>query len=126
MKIERRRRRGGQIGNKNGQKHGCFSNRFSAEEEEERRRFEEELTADLGAVPSTAQKVLVRRASFLEVRLRRSEKASGEGYVIPDLYLLSWINSQRLILKELGIERKVKAAVDLQTYLKRKAIKRVS
>jgi hypothetical protein len=110
----------GPVGNKHAAKHGIYV-RFSPEEEAERSAFEVELLEDLGGA-STAQRALIRRASWLEIRLRRSERADGEGFRLSDEYVLSWINSQRLILCALGLERRQRPALTLQEYLRAREV----
>ena len=112
---------GGPPGNQKGRIHGAYSPRLSAEEELERSRFEAELLDDLGGEVSAAQRALIRRASFLEIRLRRCERADRKRLRIADEHVLAWINSQRLLLCALGLERKKKQGPDLQDYLKQKA-----
>ncbi len=110
-------RRGGPPGNSKGLKHGAYSARLLPEEEEERTRFESELVDDLGGDVSTAQRALIRRTGFLEIRLRRCEKADSNGLYIPDEHILAWINSQRLLLTALGLKRSKQSGPTLQEYI---------
>ena len=108
---------GGPPWNQKGLRHGAYSPRLSPEEERERDHLENDLIADLGGDVSTAQKVLIRRISLIEIRLRRCERADKKRLRIPDEHILAWINSQRLLLVALGLERKQKPGPDLQGYL---------
>ena len=58
---------------------------------------------------STGQRALIRRASWLEIRLRRSERASLEGHRLADNVVLSWISCQRRLLSSLGLRKVVRA-----------------
>ncbi len=111
---------GGPKGNKFAQKHGIYAPKFTPEEEQERARFQAELLEDMGGEASTAQRALIRRAGFLEIRLRRCERADAKGYKLADEHVLSWINAQRLLLCALGLERKQKKGPSLQEYLEKK------
>ena len=112
---------GGPKGNKHAQKHGAYSMRLTPEEQQEREQFESDLIADQGGDVSAAQRALIRRLGFLEIRLRRCERASSAGRTIADEHVLAWINSQRLLLSALGLERKQKSEPNLQDYLREKA-----
>jgi hypothetical protein len=94
-------------GNQFAVKHGAYSIHFSPEEQQERTAYENRLISDLHCEPSTAEMTLIHRASFLEMRLRRTEKA-GPG-AVADGYVLSWINSQRLLLCALGLKKTLKS-----------------
>jgi hypothetical protein len=117
------KRKGGPPGNQKSLKHGAYSNRLSREEEQERNRFESELIEDLGGDVSAAQRSLIRRAGFLEIRLRRCDRADSNGSYIPDEHLLAWVNSQRLLLTALGLERKQRTTPSLHEYLNQKAMR---
>jgi hypothetical protein len=112
--------KGGPPGNQKNLRHGAYSPRLSPEEEQERTRFENELIADLAGDVSTAQRALVRRAGFLEIRLRRCERADSNGLYIPDEHVLAWINSQRLLLTALGLKRAKSSGPSLKEYMKEK------
>jgi hypothetical protein len=107
----------GPAGNRHAVKGGVYA-RLGPEEQAERAKFEAELLEDLGGVASTAQRALMRRASWLEIRLQRSEAADAEGFRLTDEHVLSWINSQRMILVALGLERRQRPGPSLQEYLK--------
>jgi hypothetical protein len=115
-----KKKKGGPPGNTKNLKHGAYSVRLSPEEEAERTQFEDELINDLGGDVSTAQRALVRRAGFLEIRLRRCERADSNGQYIPDEHLLAWVNSQRLLLTALGLKRIKRSDLNLHEYLQRK------
>jgi hypothetical protein len=117
------KRKGGPPGNLKSLKHGAYSARLSAEEEQERTRFESQLISDLAGDVSTAQQALIRRASFLEIRLRRCERADSEGLHIADEHVLAWINSQRLLLTALGLKKIRNSGPSLQEYLQQKTEK---
>ena len=106
------------IGNDRAVKHGIYRQAFTAEEESERLEYERELIQDLGGHPTVAQKTLIRRASFMEMRLRRSEQASNDGWALPDAVILAWINAQRLALCALGLERRNHPAPDLSDIIR--------
>ncbi len=108
--------RGGRIA----EKHGVYTSRFTPEEEKERAEFENDLLTDLGGYPTTAQRTLIRRASYIEIRLRRTERATEDGWRLPSEHVLAWVNSQRLLLCALGLERRTKPAPSLQDYVRRK------
>lgn len=113
----------GRVGkdNKLALKHGVYCP-FTPEERAEREEYERQLTEDLGGNPSTAQRSIIRRASWLEVKLRKNERASMEGQgEIAQEHCLSWVNSQRLLLCALGLERKQRPGPSLQDYLAAKA-----
>jgi hypothetical protein len=114
-------KKGGPIGNKKAQKHGAYSRCLTRKEQRERAQFESELAEDLAGDVSAAQRALIRRAGFLEIRLRRCERADSKGLHIPDEHILAWINSQRLLLTALGLKRKQRSAPNLQDYLRQKA-----
>ncbi len=100
-------------------KHGVYA-RFTAEEKAERAEYERLLTDDLGGNPSVMERSLIRRASWLELRLRRNERAGEDGKgEIASEHVLSWINSQRLLLCALGLERVVKPGESLAEFLER-------
>lgn len=104
------------------QTHGIYSNRFTAEEENERSIYEQELIDDLGGYPTTAQRTLIRRAGFLEIKLRRSERATADGHVLPDNWILAWLNSQVRLLCKLGLGRRQQQEGNMtfRDYLKKK------
>jgi hypothetical protein len=114
------KRKGGPRGNQKNLKHGAYSARLTPEEQQEREQFESELITDLAGNASTAQRALIRRASFLEIRLRRCERATEAGMEIADEHILAWINAQRLLLCALGLEAREKRGPNLQDYLKAK------
>ena len=116
-----KRGRGAPLGSANALKHGAYSPRMTPEEESERAAFEAELLQDLAGDASTAQRALIRRAGFLEIRLRRCERATAGGLAIADEHVLSWINAQRLLLCALGLERRQRPGPSLQDYLAQKA-----
>ena len=120
-KKEKIRARGGPLGNTKNLKHGAYSERITPEEEQERARFENALIDDLAGDVSTAQRALIKRAGFLEIRLRRCEKADAKGFHIPDEHILAWINSQRLLLTALGLKRTKRSGVDLRDYINQKS-----
>lgn len=111
---------GGPPGNLKGLKHRVYSPRLTPEEEQELAQFESDLLADLGGEVSTAQRALIRRASWLEIRLRRCERADKKRLRIADEHILSWIGAQRLLLCALGLERKQQSGPTLQEYLAQK------
>ncbi len=111
---------GGPPGNRKAEKHGAYS-AVSPEEEQERIQFENDLMADLADDVSTAQRALIRRAGFLEIRLRRCERADSKGLRIADVHILSWINAQRLLLAALGLKRLQASSPSLSDYLQKKA-----
>jgi hypothetical protein len=101
-----------------------YSREFSAKEIEEREKFERSLTRDLGGTKATttAQRALIRSAGFIELRLRRTYRAAMEGRgEIPDEHLLSWVNAQRLLLCALGLEKRLKPEMNIQTYMAKRA-----
>ncbi len=111
---------GGPPGNFKGLKHRAYSPRLTPEEDQERALFENDLIADLGGEVSTAQRALIQRASWLEIRLRRCERADKKRLRIADEHILSWIGAQRLLLQAVGLERKLKPGPNLQDYLAQK------
>jgi len=105
-------------GNQFARKHGVYCAAFTPEEKAERKEYERQLEADLGII-STAQRSIIHRASWLEIRLRRNERASAEGQgEIASEHVLSWINSQRLLLCALGLERRQKPEQSFEEHLK--------
>jgi hypothetical protein len=117
FKLKGRFGAGGPPGNTKAVKHGVYCVAFTSEEKTEREEYARELEEDLGNV-SAAQRSLIRRASWIEVRLRRNERASEDGRgEIASEHVLSWINSQRLLLCALGLERKQRPGPSLQEYI---------
>lgn len=103
-------------GNGHAVKHGTYRRGLSPEEVTEREAYEADLIDDLGCA-TTAMRTLIRRASWLEIRLRRMERASGE---IADEHALAWINSQRLLLCALGLEKRQAPGTTLAQYLEQR------
>lgn len=115
------KRMGPPLGSQNSLTHGAYARKLRPAEEEERRLFEAELTEHVGGDPSAAQKVLIRRCGYLEIRLRCAERALKGGMGIPSEHVLSWVNAQRLLLVALGLERKARKAPVLADYLREKS-----
>lgn len=104
--------------------HGFYSERITPEELAVREAWERSLIADLGgpAAVTTTQQTLVTTAGMLEMRRARVDRAMREGLGGPaQEHVLALVNSLRLILCALGLERKAKPAPSLQDYLKSKA-----
>jgi hypothetical protein len=82
-----------------------------------------ELTARLGDA-SAPQRLLVQSAALKAVRLMLltdqllANEPPSEG---SDHHALAWLNSLRLDLQALGLERKRPASIDLHEYLKTQA-----
>jgi len=121
-------------------KHGGYSFLVKGELPENRRHIKEYLTsfregliADLGPAEenlTTAQLVMVDRALGILGLLRCMEEHINETSVIQDGELspllrnsyLSYVNALRLILRELGIDKRAaEDALDLKTYLAEKS-----
>ena len=115
---------GGPPGNKKALKHGLYSENFTEKEQAERQSWEKSIIDDLGgaAVISTAQNTLIRTAGMLEMKRARIDRAITENRDEPaQEHVLALVNSLRLILCALGLERRVKPAPSLQDYMREKA-----
>ena len=80
----------------------------------------EELMAHLGDA-SAPQRLLVQSAALKSVRLALLTDLLLDGTNISegsDHHALAWLNSLRLDLQALGLERREKATIDLATYMK--------
>jgi hypothetical protein len=106
--------------NKNAKKHGVFTAAFSAEELQEREQFEAELLADTGGSPPAGVRSLIRTAGMLWMKINRCDRAIKQGFTPPDNFVLAWVNSFRLILGQIGLERRAKPGPTLAQYLKAK------
>jgi hypothetical protein len=124
-KYGRDRTKGGQLRNKNGQKHGFYSTIFDQRSKPARRMSEnhDELIAGLGGVEnlSLQEKILIERVVAKTAQCERAEAAMLAGEDKPALeHYLATANSLRLDLQALGLKRR-KREVTLATYLKGQA-----
>ena len=113
---------GGPLGNKKALKHGLYSENFTEKEQADRLKWEQSIIDDLGgvAVISTAQGTLIRTAGMLEMKRARIDRAITENRDEPaQEHVLALVNSLRLILCALGLERRSKPVQTLQDYMKR-------
>jgi hypothetical protein len=114
----------GPEGNQFGLKHGLYSNLFNDEEKLAREELEKSFEDDLGgsSVISSMQRTLITTAGMLTMKLSRVDKAIREGRQEPvQEHVLALVNSLRLILCALGLEKRAKASPSLQDYLKQKS-----
>lgn len=81
-----------------------------------------ELTADLGAAPSRAQRLIIDRVVFKSARLGFFEQGYLRGEVSDgaNATYIALANSLRLDLMALGLERRERQCLDLKEYLKEK------
>jgi hypothetical protein len=83
-----------------------------------------ELMDHLGADASAPQRLLVQSAALKATRLSLLTEQLLDGKPLSegsDHHALAWLNSLRLDLQALGLERKGPAAIDLHEYLKTQA-----
>lgn len=75
---------------------------------------------DLGGDPSTAQLILIRRASIKALRCDMLDRFILSGEASPDVeqWYLRWSNTLRKDLQALGLKRVSTAPVSLEDYLK--------
>ena len=114
---------GGPPGNKKALKHGLYSETFTEKEQADRQSWEQSIIDDLGgaAVISTAQNTLIRTAGMLEMKRARIDRAITENRDEPaQEHVLALVNSMRLILCALGLERRSKPVQTLQDYIRGK------
>ncbi len=114
---------GGPKGNKFALKHGGYEKpqQWTDEDKTYRKQWEEHAIEEKGD-PSHLERCLIRTASYLDARLKRVWRAmeNGDGEPATE-HLISWVNSLRLILCALGLERKQRKGPSLQDYLNQKA-----
>jgi hypothetical protein len=93
------------------------------EEKADREQWERSVIADLGgpSAISTAQRALIRSASFLRLKLERIDSAFQEGKEPAPEHTMAAFNSFRLMLNQIGLERRSKPTQSLQEYLAGKA-----
>jgi hypothetical protein len=83
-----------------------------------------ELTAHVGGNPTFPQRILIARAARLLVMIELMEKKLIENDESSDWasrQILAWINSLRLIMVAIGVDRPQQAPKTLQAYIGGKA-----
>jgi hypothetical protein len=121
-----KRRPGGKPGNRNAWKHGIYADAFNEAELAERAKFEADLIADTGGAPPTGVRALIHTAGMLKMKLDRCDLAIRQGYELPSERVLAWCNSFRLILGQVGLERRQRPGLTLEDYLKQRAAEKES
>lgn len=103
-------------------KSGFYSTKISDEEREARAAWERAVIEDMGGpgAISTAQRALVSATGFLKLRLDRLDQAYAEGHEPANEHIMALINSLRLNLRELGLERRAKPPQSLTDYIAQK------
>ena len=111
----------GPVGNKHAEKHGFYSEGWTDEERAERAAFQQSITADKGD-PTSGERALITTAGGLNTIINRAFRAieQGRGAPAPE-HLLAMINSFRLIMCALGLQRREKPGPTLAEYLEQKA-----
>ncbi len=117
-----KRKRGGSAKGQNATawKHGFYSQAFTAEEMEERQEFETQAIEDLGDDLPAGKRALLQIVSLQYAMIRRCDRAITSGIYIATEHLLALMNSFRLNVSALGLERKQKSGPNLQEYLRQK------
>ena len=127
MRRKKWRKKRGQLGNTNALQHGGYRD-LSAEKLDQRTReakalnqIEAELVTALGGDPSPQEVLIVKQAAVKAVRValigQHLLSANGNApQSLTDDYL-RWGRELREDLKTLGLERRQKSVMDLQTYL---------
>jgi hypothetical protein len=114
----------GPAGNKFAETHGFYTVEAAAEERRDREAMEQALIEDLGGASaiSASQRTLIRTAGMLEMRRARVDRAIQEGRDAPaQEHVLALVNSLRLTLCALGLERQAKPGRSLQDYIRQRA-----
>jgi hypothetical protein len=107
----------GPAGNKFAEKHGFYSAQMTAEESADRAAWVTKVIAEKGD-PSETERTLIETASWLRVKTKRVWRAIEEGHSEPaHEHVLATVNSLRLILCALGLERRSSPAPSLREYL---------
>jgi hypothetical protein len=112
----------GPAGNRHAEKHGFYGRLITEEERRDRDLWEQAVIDDLGGSPavSTAQHALIHAAGFLRIKLERIDKAFNEGMEPAPEHTMAAFNSFRLLLAQIGLERKAKQGPSLREYLQQK------
>lgn len=111
----------GPKGNQFAAKHGFYSQKWTPEEIAERQAWMEAMIEEKGN-PTFAERTLITSASWLNAIIMRAFRAIEAGRGAPQSeHLLAIVNSLRLTMCALGLERKEKPTQSLQDYLKKKA-----
>ncbi len=126
---------GGQKGNKNAMKHGCYVQKWDGRTKDARmlKEVEAGLANALGGDPSEQQILLIQPTAVIAFRLHlitahflallKEAQDSGKKYAqlrIPahlEKQFLSWNRELRANLQTLGMERRAKNVTDLETYV---------
>ena len=84
------------------------------------RRVVRELTAHVGGQPSAPERILIARAARLVMVIEMLERRLIEKGEVSDhsgRQILAWVNSLRLIMQALGLERPSQQPASLRSYL---------
>jgi hypothetical protein len=108
------------IGSRNAETHGFYRQAWDEEEIAARNAWLQSMIEEKGN-PTFAERSLLTTASWLNAIIIRAFKAMEEGKGAPAHdHLLAIVNSFRLIMTALGLERKTKPTQSLQDYLQKK------
>ena len=107
-------------GSKLALKHGMYSSAFTESELAERQEFEREAIQDLGGDLPAGKLALLRVVSLQYGMLRRCDRNITRGVYIPVEHVIALMNSFRLNVSALGLERQQRPALTLQEYLKQR------
>ena len=117
-------RQGGQRRNVNAVKHGAYIDISTIDGRTRHARWKRERTesciAHLGGNPSTAEGALIDRIVAKEWKCTQMEEAMARGDKVAAEHYISWANSLRLDLAQLGLARRQPPAMDLQAYLRQR------
>jgi hypothetical protein len=111
----------GPANNRHAETHGFYRIALTQQESADREEWVSRVIAEKGELSET-ERTLIETASWLQVKLSRVWKALKEGTNEPaSEHVLATVNSLRLLLCALGLEKRKSSAPSLQDYLKRKA-----
>jgi hypothetical protein len=79
----------------------------------------EELTTSIGGDPSVQEQLLIDRCVYMSARIHGWETATlnGQEPNTIDQSYLSWVNTLRLTLSALGLQRRARPVESLREYL---------
>lgn len=119
FQTRRRPGAGAPEGNTNAWKTGMYSQVFSAEEQADRAAFETSLCKDQGGDLPAGKMALIGVVGLQYMLIRRGDQAVRQGKYIPQEHLIALLNSFRLNLSALGLERRSTRGPTLAEYLER-------
>ena len=116
------RTKGGQLGNRNAVKHGCYLQQVDGRTRmgKAQRQVEASLVGALGGDPSPQQILILQRASVKAIKCWIIEKQIlGRKRAAPTLenHYLRWSRELREDLKTLGFKRQAKPVENLEAYV---------